>query len=60
MLPLRYPFKEIAGGHILCLCLGALYHFMFSKVADTLSDSTADEVRGVAEEDGAALLAGTV
>lgn len=33
---------------------GGAYHFVLCQVADTLSDPGADEVGGVAEEDGAA------
>lgn len=35
-----------------------LHHFVLSEEADALSDSAADEVRGVTEEDGAVILAG--
>lgn len=36
----------------------SVYHFVLCQVADTLSDSRADEVGGVTQEDGAAQLAG--
>lgn len=35
-----------------------LHHFVLSEEADVLSDSAADEVRGVTQEDGAVILAG--
>lgn len=41
-----------------CVFWGGLYHFVFCKVADALPDSTADEVWGVTEENGAAHQAG--
>lgn len=34
------------------------HHFVLSKEADGLSDSAADEIGGVAEEDGAVILTG--
>lgn len=39
---------------------GKLHHSVLSEEADALSHSAADEVRGVAEEDGAAILAGAI
>lgn len=43
--PCRAAEKSFTGG---------AYHFVLCQVADTLSDPGADEVGGVAEEDGAA------
>lgn len=43
--PCRAEEKRVTGG---------AYHFVLRQVADTLSDPGADEVGGVAEEDGAA------